>query len=427
MTNITTLISSSNNLVVTQNQNVPQQNIKLTDERIQEACTQCFAAASNEPLYEFRRIGRLPLDIYSIVISYFKDEKNESNKETHANEQEIVRKVSMRIQEGWTVNECTDKVIRDLLITKTKLLFESAEQRKSTYSTNLKTLDSGFWYANDYFAALKAKKQFKRIDYFRNKGNFYHGLAPKGFTHVPDPKGITGTVSGFGAVHYKLQEGFTAAEGLLNARGESLSFTDCQNTLAMASYEVCLQIFGEKRFNKNFNANGTSPLTFNNALERTSITRFFTINMGKTKGKLGKRPVRLGDQTYFKNLPVYSTKHYQGEAGGFHVVCIQDTPVQKYLGFGLPLKGVTDVELYDFFAAEFNKQGIKDEEIISPELQLKLDPPSEEMVRQVRDITLTRDAYIQTESTHPNLVGFVPRIVSPNLQAIHKELADKVS
>src|SRR5258706_9507521 len=68
------------------------------------------------------------------------------------------------------------------------------EKRMKGYKGDVKLLDSGCFYANQYFKALKETNNGTRCNWFLNKGSFYHGFASsKHFNMAKNPLSPTDT------------------------------------------------------------------------------------------------------------------------------------------------------------------------------------------------------------------------------------------
>ncbi len=397
------------------------QPLNFRQSQVDLICTQCFAATTQETLFEFRRMTQLKSEVLTLVIDYL----------IPSEEQEIVQAVILRLVEGWKAQECTDEALCDLLIDKAKALFSNANLRKAAYKTDLKVLNNGFWYANEYFKFLSEKKQLKRLDALVKAGSFYHGRPPSGFTTVATTKDKSYTeVSLF---HYVLMQGVSATDGLVNAKEGPVWFSDCQIVLEMAFYEVLLQVGGERRFNASFSAGGATPLTLCPNIGLTPLTRYLTQTIHPEKGKVGQRPILRGDASHFKNLPSYGIRHPQGESGGWHTLCLEALPVQIVGGFGLPSRGVSENELIEHFVREFNETPIEESSILPPHLLAQAKAKGglkahntglseEEIRKRVNATVLTRDTFMRAELSHPNLVGFMPATLRLSRQAIQQAL-----
>jgi hypothetical protein len=334
------------------------------------------------------------------------------------------------VSTGWNKNQCAEEAVRDLLIEKMINITADATRRTSTYSKDMKILDQGFWYANDYFKYLSEKKQTQRIQYLKSKNSFYCGFPPKGFYSVPDSS-FAGNSK---PCSYQLKPGTSPAEGLANIR-QKLCFIDCQEGIELAYYELLLEIWGETKFNQVFDSKGSSPLRFDPAITQTPLIRFISKKNLESIGKLGNRPVQPGDSVFFQHIPLYGVKHRQGEWGGFHVLCIQnkddDNDDQKFAGFGSPPSGWTEKQILIHFADQFNQPPISEAAIYEKELIQTLSkqdkgltmplPPGmtySEFLKIAQEYQLSHEQILGVNEENPTLAGFHPQVLSPNVNVI---------
>jgi hypothetical protein len=391
-----------------------KQTDQLPDISIKTIYKQYLTPTKKDPLPPCALLSRLSLNAQTIALEYLDPEA-----------QDVAMRVCAvaRIQEGWTVEECTEERLRDLLVEKAVDLAGEAEARKKGYKKNVKLLGSGFWYGNDYFEALKEKGQAKRIESLKENDCFYYGLPPEGFTNDCTIEKIN---------RYNLKPGTTASQGLTNVR-TTLCFIDCQQMMQVASYEMLRNVLGRIEFNKTFKATGKTPLRLSPMISETPLLKFLT-QAPCEKGTFGKRPIQKGDRVFFKNVPIYSAKHPQGEAGGFMTICTEDTPVQKFTAFGLPASGVHEIGIVDVFVEEYNKKPIADEAFSAKinallEAERKPNAAAQGLGLQVEDArriaantTIFRGLFMEGEQVRPNEVGFFPRITRINVVAIQAAL-----
>ena len=67
------------------------------------------------------------------------------------------------------------------------------EDRMRRYREDGKALASGVFYSNEHAPALQEKKETPRFNYFRDRGTFFHGFAPREFFEpVPCPESVSG-------------------------------------------------------------------------------------------------------------------------------------------------------------------------------------------------------------------------------------------
>lgn len=334
------------------------------------------------------------------------------------------------ISTGWKKNQCTEEAVRDLLVEKMINIAADAARRTSTYSKNMKVLDQGYWYANDYFKYLSEKNQTQRIQHLKSKNNFYCGLPPKGFYSIHNPS-FAGNSKPFS---YQIKPETVPSEGLKNIR-QKLCFIDCQEAIELAYYEALLEIWGEAKFNQVFDPKGRTPLKFDITLNETPVIQFISVKKIDSINKIEDRPVQLGDSVFFKNVPLYSIKHEEGEWGGLHVLCVQDEGKQKFAGFGTPPEGWTEEQILTHFADQFNQPPIPKDAIYEKQIIQTVDKQSKGLTGPVsQGMTLSKlqtiaqqlkfsgQKILKISEENPTDVGFNPQILYPNIKNIAEML-----
>jgi hypothetical protein len=349
---------------------------------------------------------------------------------------------STSFKSGWKPAECTNDRIGQVFIEKTQSLLIQADERKRSYLTDSQVLEKGFWYQNEYFVALremerKTEKSWSgvfwnwmyptKLDLFKRDNTFYHGYPPEGFSHVADTSSITGKR----VISYVLEPGQSAVQGLANLR-EKFSLIDCQTLLEIALYEVLLEVLGEERFNRCFQADGPDALKVDRQISETPLEKWMKTKDTK-KGSLNNRPVRKGEAAYFGNVPIYTYKHPEEDLGGFHVVCMEGGAQAKFLAFGLSSEGASEIGIIDHFIAGFQAEPLSAKEMytasaaaaIERTKQLTNLPPgmsAEEFRKAASQFHLNREVFKITEDQLPDRVGYVPRVSSLNCEKIIREL-----
>lgn len=333
----------------------------------------------------------------------------------------------LRLEEGWHQTECNDDAFRKLLVAKTQLIFEKAAARKATPRTE--PIAQGFWYANEFLLELKARKAQALIVQYRQADSFYTGLPPSSFELIPD----RATATGYSIGAYKLAKTAPSPSAALANVESTLCFIDCQIALEVGCYQTLLEVWGKRRFDTVFSYEGRSPLRLDPNFMNTPLALFFTRSQVHF-GQFGTRPVVSGDMTHFKHFASYSSAHPNGEAGGFHVMTLAGA-TQKFAGFGLPLQGATEGEIYDLFKVEYEKKPIAPETMCSPALATKLKQVFAEQNKiyaaQLRMTVadylkvqstqnFTRKAFIDAQTEYPGQVGFIPLVTRPDMAAIKK-------
>ena len=322
---------------------------------------------------------------------------------------------------GWSKKDCTQDRVQECVLQKFQSIVEDGQRRLEGYKTDVKLLNSGFWYPTDYYKALLEKNEKGRLDWGK-KGPFFYGHPPKNFDTMRDISKPGGKkISG-----YILKKETLPSEALKSVR-ESLCFFDCQEAIQLAQYEALLEILGEKRFNEQFSLN-KSALVLSNNPEETPLFLFQTCQKFKSLDPTFLTSMKKGDQVFFTNLPSYRVKHVNGEGAGFHALCSQKGDEKKFIAFGVPKEGVTEEGMLKVLVEEFNKQPIPSKTLYSEEFIIKI---KEKMPTHLsneengykqglnkRQVTI--EELNQIQKTHPKAVGLKPFIRRLDAQKIVK-------
>ncbi len=239
---------------------------------------------------------------------------------------------------------------------------QDTERRMQGAAADLKLLSEGVYYANDYCALLQklGKGCETRYQWLRDKGHFFHGIAPKAyFAGVENISMLTGKTP----TNYKLIK--DPASKALAALRQGLSFLDCGSVVHLSHYEAVKDALGEDKFDRLFGLASASPFRTGDSFDNP-ITKLLKISKGK---------IQKGEQCYIAGVvTAYQNKHDNGEAAGYHVVACESVKgTQKFLGFGLPSSGATLGEIREILRQEFNKTPIKASEILREDLAKKCD------------------------------------------------------
>lgn len=236
-----------------------------------------------------------------------------------------------------------------------KKIVKDFNERKEGCSKKISLLENGFWYPNEYFAALKKCNQSPRIDFFTKNGSFYHGFSnPKktGFGQIANPQSATG----IDPCQYRLQiNTFTAAQALKAAQ-ENLMLGDCAQLCKLSQYQGLLEILKEERFNKLFSTNPKDFLTIGSANSNPILVFLTFPNQSTSKGVKNARPINVGQLIAFRNTQKYSVKHMMGESASFNTICVDATPgQQKFVALGLPSSGISEDEMENLMVEKYNQ------------------------------------------------------------------------
>lgn len=276
---------------------------------------------------------------------------------------------AMAVHLGWPKGEITDQKVRQLFVSKLKEIAASYEKR--SLDKDLKS--GGPWYPNQYAIVLKELNQKKRLDFFISKNAFYYGFPPEGFTHLLSTESF-GEKEPCG---YQLAPHCQPVQGLDNALAGRVSLIDCANAVQLAMYATLREILGDEKFNQTFSGESKSSLCIHSHIEKTPL---FTL--GLVKEVEGHETPKLGDSVYFSNIPDYVARHPNGDARGYHAVCIgsgQESKEKKYVAFGTPSEGITERQMHDIIIQEFNKDPTDFSSILSGNL-------AKDLVAQTREL-----------------------------------------
>ncbi len=255
----------------------------------------------------------------------------------------------LRIRLGEIVSRTVKQIAADFL------------QRKEGCERDISLLDGGFWYPNEYFAALKACKQQKRLEYFIKNGSFYHGYpnTPKtGFESIPDYNTPKVSPTGKLAASFIHTSRTIPAAKALQALQQNLIFGDCTQFCQVGQYQALLEVLGEERFNKLFFSDPENRMIIANyMLNGNPLFVFLSVlNVG---GEKGFRHVDIGQRIGFSNHQYYVLKHMNGEAGRYNAICVDPTPgAQKFVSLGTPAEGLTEDQMLHFMTEEYNSEPV---------------------------------------------------------------------
>lgn len=317
---------------------------------------------------------------------------------------------------GWDCEQCTPEKVNDLMVEKYLALVEDGHKRMTGYRENRKFATQGPWYPNANFKALVEieKEPKKRLRYFKEHGNFNHGLPPKGFYHVAEPD-HNKSVSGKRFLGYALKEGTSASAGIQSAK-ENFYFADCRLITQLAFYDTLLEIAGTENFDAYFHATGKHPLCFDS--ETTPLDDFQT-----TVVVIDPRHHKKGDKVYFQNPPSYSLRHIHGEAQGYWCLCTETEKEPKFVTFGQSSIGLITNQMHSILVNDFNEEPLPAGSIMTDELEKKtvdnainrtatLQGIPQEVVRSLmeegKNLSITEETIDELYKADPTLAGLNP-------------------
>jgi hypothetical protein len=208
-------------------------------------------------------------------------------------------------------------------------------------------LADGVFYGNEYMKALDASGQTSRMNWLKEKGCFYHGLAPKrSFEMLSDPTSPTGIQGN----HFIVQQGVAPVDALNDMR-RGLSFIGCGEVCQLGQYEAVRDMLGDEKFNAIFSATSSTPLRVCQDLVRNPLLPLCQLQ------KKDPGPFRPGTIVFFGNVPLYQRKHTNGESAGFFTVCCSREP-QLFTSLGLRSSGMSADEIGEVLRRDFNQPSI---------------------------------------------------------------------
>lgn len=322
---------------------------------------------------------------------------------------------------GWKRKKCSEQKVNDLIVEKFTALVRDGYERATNYKSTPGLASKGFWYANTNYKALQEiEKQPKpRLKFIKEKGSFYFGFPPKGFTHLSDGKDPKEKMP----YAYALQENTLPSEGLKSAK-ESFSFIDCQILMEIAYYDALLEIAGEDKFNRYFDPKGEHPLALRANIGLTPLNDFFEVL------ELSKAELKKGDHVYFSNVPLYATRHLFGEAKGYHAICIEAGSEPKFTAFGLSPDGATEEQMYAIMVDDFNITPLAGTSLVTEDLferRMKKitednSPDIHNSMEKAKTATLTKQTIKLIHEMDPSKAGLRPFIWRLNIDMIHRLL-----
>ena len=243
--------------------------------------------------------------------------------------------------------ETVEKQLSSKAIETIKDIVADTSKRMQGHKANIQLLNSGIFYPNEYFKALKATNQTARLNFFLNKGSFYHGyLSPKHFEMVKNDSMPTGVQLYF----FVLKKGVKPSEALAALR-RGPSLIGCGETCEVAYFEAIKDVLGIEKFDLLFSAESSTPLRIDyNSPTNPLVSLIQQALSPKTlKGRI----------VHIVNTPYYPIKHLNGEARGFNaIVCNETAKLETVTTIGLKPEGSTFAETNETLLQEFNDEPI---------------------------------------------------------------------
>lgn len=240
--------------------------------------------------------------------------------------------------------------VKTVIIDRMKAICADSNARLAGYSEKPALLDSGIFYAHDYFKALKSigETGAKRFTFLFEQGAFFHGLAPKDFFSIkksyPDHHEHGYHHTGKVVYGYEIKKGVSASDAL-KAMINGLTFLDCGLVCFLSYYYAIFELLGEERFNLLF-----ADFTFEINNSENPLTKVIQESRAESD-ELDKAQL-----VHVKNMAGYGHKHPCEPAQGYNVLCLDKGYAQEilFLGFGLSESGVSYEEIKAKLLSEFN-------------------------------------------------------------------------
>jgi hypothetical protein len=248
------------------------------------------------------------------------------------------------------------------------------EMRMGSYTHQIEVLNEGVYYPNQYYSALKTKKQTKRLEWHKQKGNFFHGYASsKYFEQRLDPRNLT---TGIEPYSYRIKRGVLPHEALAAFR-KGPSLISCGDLCQTAFYEAIREVLGNEKFDLLFAAD--SPTPFHLGFNTPSLGIYALIIPAAQRKK--------GDLVYFTNASSYCERHVNGEARGYVTICMSnDSPEKKYTTLGLSSQGVTVEAMKEVMLQECNAVPIGMEIVTEDMARRIIDYPPAERAMTMQEL-----------------------------------------
>jgi hypothetical protein len=261
------------------------------------------------------------------------------------------------------------KELRDRLGQATKAaiidIIENNAKKTANWRADKSALEKGHWYHTDYAMALLHWKQEKRLNWLKETRPFEFGYATTNFFVRAECQQCKPC-----KLEFIAKPAISASEALAAAI-ESFGITDCGNICQLARYKAIETILGVDKFNRLFDAkrgaainigyqqdgpNQPMRLFVEFTAQREQAEAFLkNVDYPIEFGKIGNRPVKVGQLTLFHGATNYRLKHPHGEAQSWNVICVDATPgKQSFSGFGLNPQGETEMAIYQRMIKNYN-------------------------------------------------------------------------
>lgn len=206
----------------------------------------------------------------------------------------------------------------------------------------------GIWLRNEYFSILKHSGCANtRLNYFKERNHIFNLLPPKGMEKIPSDTSVTGYDTNEVTIKKK-----ALPSDVLDAARKGFSLLNSVAVCQIAIYKAICDIVGKDKFNMFFKHDGKIPLSLGNLQKSFKCLQ---IKADSTQRK-ENRPVKVGSLILFQNVKTYKQKHQiLGGDPSLLVMCIDEMPHKRYIGYGLPSRGCTEEEIEDILVRKYNQ------------------------------------------------------------------------
>ena len=169
-----------------------------------------------------------------------------------------------------------------------------------------------------------------------------------------------------GRFTFELKDGKSAAAAV-NVLMAGPSVLDCGNATQLAYYKAILDVVGSEKFDALFSGDTLRlKITQNGITDSESPISYFSEYTSASKkrltGKIGKRPLNIGEECHFKGLKFYANKHPTGFAGGWTVIYVGDNQLgeQLFVAHGFE-SSITEREINRLLVELYNRERTSEE------------------------------------------------------------------
>ncbi len=142
------------------------------------------------------------------------------------------------------------------------------------------------------------------------------------------------------------------------------------------------------------------------------------------------RSIQKGDELYFRNIPFYAAKYFNGEAIGYHCLCSQSDGVKKFIVFGGSAEGLEEEQMLELCARDCNDTPLENSDLYSGSFLEKMEEKKrvhdlnmpEEVKNAVQTRTITVEDIRRVQQLNPQGVGLIPFIRRLDVDKIQRQL-----